>query len=384
MGAMPERPTLELLRAMSDEQVLSAVMHEGRATRAELATLTGLSKPTVSEAVRRLAGSGTLAETGERSTGRGRAGTYYSLHPEVGQALVATLAPEGIVAEALDAFGVVSARVQRDLSHTTSSGAVATVLTSAVAALREQVGTATVFRVAVVSAADPVDRASGRLVHLPDAPFLIGDLDPRAVLRPFVDGPVEVDNDVNWAARAEAGAGGAGGQANFVHLHLGEGLGAALVSDGIVQRGGRGMAGEIAHLVTAGPQGVAMPFTEVFGALGLRLSGSTAIDVGAVCAALARSDPDASAGVTGILARAVSGVLAACVALADPDVVVLSGRWGAEPAFVSTLRDSFARQPRHVPLLPATVTAEAPLVGAREQALRTLRRAIVDRAAARP
>jgi hypothetical protein len=29
-------------------------------------------------------------------------------------------------------------------------------------------------RLAVVSAADPVDRATGRLVHLPDSPFLLG------------------------------------------------------------------------------------------------------------------------------------------------------------------------------------------------------------------
>ena len=59
---------------------------------------------------------------------------------------------------------------------------------------------------AVVSAADPVDRATGRLVHLPDAPFLLGELDPPAVLAELVDGPVIVDNDVNWAARAERDA----------------------------------------------------------------------------------------------------------------------------------------------------------------------------------
>ena len=37
----------------------------------------------------------------------------------------------------------------------------------------------------------------------PDAPFLVGDLDPASLLAAAVDGPVLVDNDVNWAARAE-------------------------------------------------------------------------------------------------------------------------------------------------------------------------------------
>ena len=64
-------------------------------------------------------------------------------------------------------------------------------------------GAGQVPRLAVVSAADPVDRATGRLVHLPDAPFLPGELDPVQILAPSVRGPVIVDNDGNWAARAE-------------------------------------------------------------------------------------------------------------------------------------------------------------------------------------
>jgi hypothetical protein len=37
----------------------------------------------------------------------------------------------------------------------------------------------------MVSAAHPVNRRTGRLVHLPDAPFLLGELDP-GVLAPEV------------------------------------------------------------------------------------------------------------------------------------------------------------------------------------------------------
>ncbi len=73
------KPTLGLLRSLSDEHVLRALMAERRATRAELAAATGLSKPTVSESVRRLAQAGVLLATGEHTTGRGRVGTYYAL-----------------------------------------------------------------------------------------------------------------------------------------------------------------------------------------------------------------------------------------------------------------------------------------------------------------
>src|SRR3954468_7404381 len=106
----PAKPTLGLLRSLSDEHVLRALMSRRRATRAEIATATGLSKPTVSESVRRLGANGAVVDTGERTPGRGRVGTYYALPAGTGRALVAGLAPEGIVAEAIDVYGQVIAR----------------------------------------------------------------------------------------------------------------------------------------------------------------------------------------------------------------------------------------------------------------------------------
>ena len=40
-------PSLELLRGLSDEHVLRALIKHDRMTRAELAAYTGISKPTV-------------------------------------------------------------------------------------------------------------------------------------------------------------------------------------------------------------------------------------------------------------------------------------------------------------------------------------------------
>ncbi|MGJ3559354.1 ROK family protein [Streptomyces sp. INA 01156] len=68
-----------------------------------------------------------------------------------------------------------------------------------------------------------------------------------------MDGTVLVDNDINWAARAERATGCALGVDDFVYVHLGEGLGCAVVTDTEVRRGHHGLAGEIAHLYTAGP-----------------------------------------------------------------------------------------------------------------------------------
>ena len=233
------------------------------------------------------------------------------------------------------------------------------------------------MRLAVVSAADPVDRATGRLVHLPDAPFLIGELSPVELLAEFVDGPVLVDNDVNWAARAERAA--APGLDDFVYLHLGDGLGCAVVNDGEVRRGHAGLVGEIAHVLTLGPQGTAVPFTEVFAALGLRRPGTTAIDVEALRTQIGSTEGSA---MPGALSRAVCGVLAAVVALADPEVVVVGGTWGPEPAVLDAITDELRRLPRPVPIRTARVTDRPSLAGARDHALARLRAAVAS--AARP
>ncbi len=365
---MAPKPSLDLLRSLTDEHVLLALMEHPRLTRAELAARTGISKPTVSESVRRLSATGLVADTGERTTGRGRIGSYYGLTEDTGCALVVDVAPGGIVAEAVDAHGRVLARTSDPVGRPARPDEVARTLRAAARGVAERARRR--VRLAVVSAADPVDRATGRLVHLPDAPFLLGELSPPDVLADLVDGPVLVDNDVNWAARAERSTGEPPVD-DFAYLHLGEGLGCAVVADGEVRRGHGGLVGEIAHLLTVGPDGRAVPLTEVLATLGLHRPGGTAVDVDALRAAVVR-DP----GVATALARAVGGVLAALVALADPAVVVVGGPWGRDPRVLDAVVAESRHLTRRVPVRAARLTDDAPMTGARRHALVGLRAAI--------
>ncbi|RJK94736.1 ROK family transcriptional regulator [Vallicoccus soli] len=364
------RPSMDLVRSATDAQVLRAFLDEERLTRAEVAVRTQLSKPTAGESVRRLTAAGLLRDTGERTRGRGRVGTYYALSDGLGTAAAISIAPQGVVAELLDVRGTVLGRAEEELQRPARPDEVAERLRAAVRRLGE--GAPGPLRLAVVSAADPVERASGRLVHLPDAPFLVGELSPADVLAPLVDGPVLVDNDVNWAARAERAA-DPEPLDDFVYLYLDEGLGCAVVSDGDVRRGHRGLAGEVAHLVTWGPHGQAVAFTEVFAALGLRQHGSTAIAVDRVLELL--DEGVTSSAARDVLVRGVCGVLAAVVALTDPAVVILGGTWGSHPLLIEEVRSRFQRSPRSVPVQAARVTDEPALRGTHGPAVDQLRAA---------
>ena len=201
------KPSLTLLRGMSDEAVLRALIGAPRLTRAEIAVVTRLSKPTAAESIRRLETAGLVRDTGERTNGRGGVGSYYALADDVGVSLAVSVAPDGVVVECVDASGAVTISQVEPIGRPASPKTVARLLTKAARAALADID-ASAVRVAVVSAADPVDRATGALVHLPDAPFLLGRLSPVRTLAPLVGGPVLVDNDVNWAARAERDARG--------------------------------------------------------------------------------------------------------------------------------------------------------------------------------
>jgi predicted NBD/HSP70 family sugar kinase len=371
----PAKPSLELLRSLTDEHVLRALISEQRLTRAEIAARTGISKPTVGESVRRLTEAGLLRDTGERTTGRGRIGSYYALAPDLGVALVVGIAPEGVVAEAMDVRGQLVARGHEEVGRPARPEQVAQALRAVAERVLADTGRA---RLAVVSAADPVDRASGRLVHLPDAPFLVGELSPVEVLAPLLAGPVTVDNDVNWAARAERAASSPERLDDFVYLYLGEGLGGAVVADGEVRRGSGGLAGEIAHVLTRGPGGRAVAFTDVFADLCLRQHHSTALDVDRLLSAV-DTDDDRADETLAALAEAVCGVISALVAVTDPQSVVVGGAWGTHPAVLQAVSDRAAELPRNVPLRPARITTQPALSGARAEALRDLRAAISTR-----
>lgn len=375
----PTKPSLDLVRTLTDDTVLGQLMQNGRMTRADIAARSGISKTTISESMRRLEATGVVVDTGERTTGRGRSGSYYAIAEGRGSAMAVSITPGGVIAEVVDPGSVVRSRVEAPLAHDAGPKEAAKAVRTACA--KAVKGADGPVLAAVVSAADPVDRHTGRLVQLPDAPFLVGDLDPVAILAPQVRGEVVVDNDVNWAARAEGRRGAAAGVDDFGYLYLGEGLGCAVVSDGEVRRGHGGLAGEIAHVVVPGVGGQSVPFTEVFAQLGLRRRRSTAIDVRKLLKAI---DDDSKPEVRTTLADAVGAVLLAAIAFSDPQVLVIGGPWGAAPAFTEALRASSASWPRPVPVVSAALLQEADLVGARDHAVDLLRTAIMRAAQTGP
>ena len=194
----PAKPSLELLRSLTDEHVLRALMDHRALTRAEIATRTGLSKPTASESARRLTEVGLLRDTGERTSGRGRIGSYYALAAEPGHRAGRRHQPDGRRRRSRRRLRAHRAAGRRPLPDRTDPAR-----RRRRAAQRRPRVAPGALQLAVVSAADPSTAAPGGWSTCPTRRSWSASSPPPPSSPPSSTAPSRRDNDVNWAARAE-------------------------------------------------------------------------------------------------------------------------------------------------------------------------------------
>jgi predicted NBD/HSP70 family sugar kinase/biotin operon repressor len=371
----PHRPSLEMLRQLTDRRVFEQLLAAETLTRTEIAARTGISKPTISESVRRLLDSGLVIETGRQVGNRGRAGTYCRLRTDTTAALAVSVGPDGIVVDTFDLRNAPVTHVERPVPAPVEGGVLEPLLLEAVQAAETH--TPGAVRSCVVSVAAPVDLRTGQLLHASYAPFLRGEFDPRRVLAPVAP-VVEVDNDVNWAAVAEHEQGNAIDLDDFVLGYLGAGIGGALVVGGAVVRGARGMAGELARTRTTGPDGRSLRLFECFAALDLLRPDSEAIDVPRVRAVL-QGSAAADRRRRDEIATAVAGALSSVVALVDPRGVLIGGPWGSTPGLIEAVGERMDTEAHpELILRPAALTEAPDRQGTRIRAVVAARQAVAD------
>jgi glucokinase len=156
----------------------------------------------------------------------------------VGVDIGGTKVASGVV----DEQGRVLARLRR-LTPSRSPQAVEDTIVEVVSQLRAEHDIVAVG----IGAAGFVDADRARVLF---APHLAWRNEPlRDAVAEAVGLPVVVENDANAAAWAEWRFGAGRGETQLVCVTLGTGIGGGIVSDGIVQRGRYGMAGEFGHMV---------------------------------------------------------------------------------------------------------------------------------------
>ncbi|MFE6780375.1 ROK family transcriptional regulator [Streptomyces sp. NPDC057702] len=326
---------------MNDRAALDLLVAHGPLTRTQLGELTGLSKPTASQLLSRLATAGLVRATG---TATGRPGPNAQLYEiNAGIAHVAALAvdPLGITAVVADLAGTVVGehRLAADaMADDVRDRTPAVVVAAVDGALRATgLGRDALHRV-VIGTPGALDPRTGALRYAPHLPGWQSRT-VRADLSAALGTPVVIENDVNLVALAEHDRGTAQDFDDFVLIWVDEGVGAAIVLDGALLRGATGGAGEIGYMPLPGAPLArrAETFAEPDAGGGFqRLASSPAVLALARAHGIAARDapaalaealvtPGAGDAVLAELAHRLATGIASVIAVVDPELVVLSG-----------------------------------------------------------
>ncbi|WP_037767132.1 ROK family transcriptional regulator [Streptomyces sp. FXJ7.023] len=391
--------TPRVLRAMNDRAALDLLLEHGPLSRTRIGKLTGLSKPTASQLLARLEAAGLVLAGGTTEGRPGPGAQLYEVNPAAAYAAGLDVTPARVLAAVADVTGRTVGRYELPTPGRRPAVPVVQQVTDALDGAVKAAGLARsdVHRL-VVGTPGAFDPGTGRLryaSHLPGwhSPALLDEL---AAALPM---PVGYENDVNLAAVAEQRLGAARGHEDFVLLWNQEGLGAALVLGGRLDRGWTGGAGEVGFLPVPGAPLVRKVsrtgsggFQELAGSQALaglaREVGVTDVPSGpypevaaALVARAARTGDGPHRRLLQTYATRLATGLASLVSVLDPELVVLSGTSlvaGGE-ALRDLVRDELeelaASRPR---LVVGDVTEHPVLRGALESALATTRDEVFD------
>jgi predicted NBD/HSP70 family sugar kinase len=302
-------------------------------TRSELATMTGLARSTVAGRLAGLMASGLVVQSGGAVSSGGRPPAHVVFNPSARILVAVDLgATHGVVAVA-DLAGSILHTDSRALNIADGPEAVLDWAIDAARRLLRREGRPTRDLVGVgVGLPGPVEHSTGKPTNPPIMPGW-DRFDVPAYIRRRFDVPVLVDNDVNVLALGEQATSWRE-HTDLLFVKVSTGIGAGIISGGRLQRGAQGSAGDLGH--------VRVPFTRDTPRHGDEGADLEALASGPAIARwisetgtpattsqdvveLERAGNAAAIQAIRQAGRDLGEVLATCVNLLNPSVVVIGG-----------------------------------------------------------
>ncbi len=333
---MPSPLALSAVLSARSGDVFQLLLDGAPRTRAELAMLTGLARSTIAVRVDALIASGFVSAVGEAASSGGRPPSRFAFNPTARVVLAVDLGASHSVIAVTDLAGTVLASLRAEMAIEAGPEPVLDLVIDRARHLLDSLGATTTALGGVgIGLPGPVDHATGRPANPPIMPGW-HDFDVPGYVRRAFDVPVLVDNDVNIMALGEQHAHWAS-QEDLLFIKAATGIGAGIISNGQLQRGATGSAGDLGHIRVARGSHVTCRCGNI-GCLEA-LAGAPAIAAalttngavvlaGELGALVARGNPDAVAALRQA-GRDLGEVLATCVSLLNPSVIVLGGSLAA-------------------------------------------------------
>ena len=370
-----------VLRVNNERLLLGRLRADGATSRAELARITGLSKPTVSTALGRLERAGLVREVGKvANAGRGRSPVLYEADPTAGYAMGIDIGRSWVRAAVADLNGVVLGRgdERNQADDADALVAIAGKLARRVAAQAGLEWSSVLHT--VVGSPGVTDSATHAVRYAENLPGW-GRRGATDLMQRELGTGLEVVNDANLAALGEYSVGAGQGCELFVYLLVGTGIGAGIVAGGKLFLGAHGAAGEVGYLPWgadgSSSDGGGAGETPTRGMLEDAAAGDAVLalahrrgltEAGSAKDVFdaARAGDERALAVVGLEAERLAHAVAAVAAVIDPALVVLGGGIGDNAdLLLEPLRAALHRiTPLRPELVPSRLGGEAVLRGA--------------------
>src|SRR5690606_26111177 len=219
-------------------------------TRAELAKQTGLARSTIATRVDMLMRMGLIVPVGDGVSTGGRPPSQFALNPAARLVVAADLGASHATVALSDLTGAVLVERAEPVAIAQGPDVVLSWLAESARALLAEIGRAESDVAAVgIGLPGPVEFSTGRPFNPPIMPGW-DRFDVPGWMREHFDVPVLVDNDVNISALGERAVAWPDVD-HLMFVKVATGIGSGIISDGYLQRGSRGSAGDIGHVRVA-------------------------------------------------------------------------------------------------------------------------------------
>ena len=355
------------------------LLRDGRPwTRAQLAEATGLARSTITARIDTLMRLGLVAPFGgARSTG-GRPPALFALNPTAKLVVGVDVGATHASAALTDLNGSILGEVDAQIAVADGPEAVLSWVVESVRDLLETSERPAEDLAAIgIGLPGPVEHSTGRPINPPIMPGW-DRFDVPAYLQEKYPVPVLVDNDVNIMALGERRR-HLRDVDDLVLIKVATGIGAGIVSGGILQRGAQGTAGDLGHVRVPGADDVpcrcgnsgcleAVAAGPALAAA-VRAQGEQA-ETGGDVVELVRSGSRVAMGVVRQAGRDIGEVVATMVNLINPSVVVIGGQVaGAGEHLLAGIRESVYHRSlplatEHLRIVTSRAGGEAAVLGA--------------------
>jgi glucokinase len=245
-----QRLRAPLMRSINGIELLNLIREHGPVSRASLAKLSCLSKPTVSSQVETLVRQGWVIELGQGESGSkgGKKPTLIRFNADAGRLFAAEIDSAHVRLAVADLEGTIRERLTMPIGANRSAASVLAMVRRGLEGLIASQPSVGVQRVISIAAPGRVDVRLGVVLDAGNV-FNWRNVPVRKQIEAAFGLPVFVDNDVKMATLGEIQFGAAKGEKDVVLVRLDTGIGSGVVSGGKLLPGCHWAAGEIAHMV---------------------------------------------------------------------------------------------------------------------------------------